>query len=384
VIGSNAGEKCTAKTRSKTQSNDHNVTKKSETTKHELSKKKKSKKTKAKVAPCPVPVSHIKVEKSQVDVRQTQDWKSHLHDHGWVVISEVISEIEHLKMMSHWRADLRALGTGVDLSNAATLTKSRLPGIASIGIFKDPAAGWAHSRTAYEARRLTKHIFASLYGTEDLQTSFDGASLFPNWSIPELSKSKTKTSWLHIDQGSTLGSGSMCVQGMLNLMKADAYTGGIVVVDKSHQTKIHKMILEHTRNKSNYITLDFHSVEIANLVKETGLSLLCAPARSVILWDSRLIHTNHCAMKKPEHTNPVLRMNNYICMTPRRHDVFTVRTRETMLMERRQTNHWPFMTSSKGPLRKCHLAYPRHKTFESLTSCALDLDVIRDEYADML
>lgn len=343
---------------------------------------KKKKQKKISPSPCPVIPEDFELTTDVFGPDETKEWKTHLNEKGWVVIRQALSDDDYDSMLLSWDKTIKGLNTGADLRDASTLVKSNLPGVASVGIFKDPSSGWAHSEPAYEARRLTKPYFSQIYDTEDLHTSFDGASLFPNWSLPGLEKSKTNSSWLHIDQGSTLKN-ERCVQGMLNLLPSDSTTGGLVVCEKTHLC--HEELLSlHSNKKTNYLKMDFNNVRVKEIVKTSGISMVCAPRNSLILWDSRLIHSNHHALETPVSRCPVLRMNNYVCMMPKRSDEKTLVKRKAVLDNLVQTNHWTYMLHDKGPMKVEHMSYPRHKSFKKLTSVALPLQTILKKYNEML
>jgi len=76
-------------------------------------------------------------------------------------------------------------------------------------------------------------IYANLWKSEELLTSFDGCGAF---RPPEVDiKYRTIGGWYHVDQNGYLKKGKNCVQGLLNLLPSNTYDGGIVVLPKTHQ-----------------------------------------------------------------------------------------------------------------------------------------------------
>ncbi len=355
---------------------------------------KKRKRTTKKKPPCPDDIlSNITMCKEPIySFNQADKWKAQLETNGYAVVSNVVSPEDTKKLIDTWWSDLGKLNTGIDEKDATTLKKENVPGIVSVGIFKDPTAGFAHSLTAWEGRRLVHKLFTELWGTTDLITSYDTVSLFPNWTLKGLERSKTKSCWLHVDQGQSVQ--ETCYQGMLVNINADASTGSLVVVPGSHRWDI-----SSTNPNSNYIPVNFSSENLTENIRRRGVKMVSAPAGSVILWNSKIIHANHHALQTPTTDNPVLRMNNYVCMVPRPIDQYdqigkidkqgTARIRQLALEERWICNHWPYIVNQQNnkhnyiPMKREYLSYPRHKQHKKLHSVALELDLIRSSYGYM-
>jgi hypothetical protein len=261
-----------------------------------------------------------------------------------------------------------------------------MSGIASVGIAKDPSAGFGHSRTAYMARAATKPLFVELHSEqkEDLQTSFDTVSVFPNWALKDLKTSKTKGLWLHVDQDT---SDHSCYQGMVSLKDTTAQTGGLVVAPGSHLR--HKEIRATIDRKGNYLPLNQDDPAVSALIEGgdlPGLRMVTAPKGSLFLWDSRTVHSNHYALQTPTTKDSVLRLNVHVCFLPRRTNQETNKMREEAVNDQKLANHWTYVIEGckNGPMKFERLAYPRHKSFKPLQSCAMSAEAIRSEFADIL
>lgn len=74
------------------------------------------------------------------------------------------------------------------------------------GIFHDFNVGYMLD--VWEARKLCKHVFADLWGTDDLLCSFDGIGFVPKGTKwPDVN-----ACWYHLDQGVSK-QGLRCIQG---------------------------------------------------------------------------------------------------------------------------------------------------------------------------
>jgi ectoine hydroxylase-related dioxygenase (phytanoyl-CoA dioxygenase family) len=173
--------------------------------------------------------------------------RQQLQKNGYAVVRGAITpeKVEELKKELY--ADLARLGTGIKIDDPSTFKNANWPGVASVGIFKDPSPHWAFGEFMFECRQAALPVFQVLWGEEDLITSFDTVGIYRNHNTQELENTKTKGMWLHVDQGSESGKEFKCVQGMVNLFPADASTGGLVVVPGSHLTL--EQTLEHAKDK---------------------------------------------------------------------------------------------------------------------------------------
>lgn len=194
-------------------------------------------------------------------------------------------------------------------------------------------------------------------------------------------KVKTKSSWLHVDQGVQMGSDFKCWQGMVNLLPADLSTGGLVVVPKSHLKHAELMKDVNPKSKkSNFIGIP-SSPYTEQLLLDNPPVLVSAPPGSIILWDSRLIHCNTCSQTNSSALEgSLLRIVAYTCFVPRPEGDDVKLRQVEMVQGLKTTNHWPTPDAMKVE----HLAYPRHKSFKPLQSAAMDPEEIMQQYGYMI
>ena len=299
------------------------------------------------------------------------NWLKHLKDEGFVVV-QLLDARRTGDLVEQLYGDLGRIGTGITRNNTSSHQNANWPGIFSVGVFKDNTSGLAHSRFAWECRAAARPVFQHIWGTDELITAFDGVGLFRDWGKRELKTSKTKRLWPHVDQGNNIGSHFHCIQGFINLLPADEYTGGFVVARRSHLHHA-ELMQKQTKNSANYLPMDFSSPQIQAFMHKFPLEFVHATAGSIVLWDSRLVHSNtHAAKNKPRAPDPrtpnLLRAVAYVTLMPKSrqtnkdHDM-----RQRMFAEGAQTNHW----STDDGMRKVHMAYPRHRSFKTMRSAAL-------------
>ena len=251
------------------------------------------------------------------------------------------------------------------------------PSYFSVGIIKDSKTGIGQSEFAWECRNqpCVQKAFALVHGCQpsDLITSFDSIGVYRNPALDP--RFKTKNGWLHVDQGTSVS--DWCVQGFLNLIEANEETGGFVCFPGSHSDGSHENLMASVQPspKNNFI-----EVPEGHALWYKTYSLLRIPAGSLLLWDSKLVHSNTHFRTSPKSRNALTRLVAYTCMVPRERitNQGTRDLREKCVDEGLTTNHWPDRPKLEN------LLYPRHKSFGELKSCALPGTVIRERYGSLI
>ncbi len=174
---------------------------------------------------------------------------------------------------------------------------------------------------------------------EELLVSFDGASFhFP----PEITGLGwyRGNNWLHCDQ-SFQRNGFECAQGWINAFDTNPGDATLTVLEGSH--RFHHEFKERFGIETND---DWFKLENADqhefYVREKGCrqTHIRCPAGSLVLWDSRTIHSG----TEAERGRPVpnTRCVSYVCFTPR--SLATpamLRKKIKAFEELRTTSHWP-------------------------------------------
>ena len=265
----------------------------------------------------------------------------YLDKNGYVVIKEVASKNE-VKMATDllWQF-LGSDGIGMRREQPSTWTDKRFQKIGSRNNGILSFQGIQQSDFLWFIRMLpkVKNVFAGIFETEDLITSFDGANVYRPWHSSTADEhSKTECGWWHVDQGKLLH-GRHAVQGLVTLRDATAETGGFCVIPGSHFH--HKQLLEETQMRSDK---NFIYVPPSSQILQQDQILPICQAGDLLLWDSRTVHCNTPALQDPvtQPTDQLLRAVAYVCMTP------TTFASSDVLVKRQQifelgdgTSHWP-------------------------------------------
>ncbi len=180
----------------------------------------------------------------------------------------------------------------------------------------------------WELRRLLHPVFARLWGTVDLLTSFDGHGYrapYTSWSLP----------W-HVDQGATHGDGRACVQGVLALTPVTTQTGGTVLLRGSHSK--HAQWIASVDVEADPSA--WESFPVRRRRKELAACDSVFPtlrAGELLLFDSRVVH--RVAAPTVHSTE---RHVAYICMTPAsKASADVLCSRRAAVVSGIRTTHWP-------------------------------------------
>ena len=255
----------------------------------------------------------------------------HLREHGWAVISRVLTPEKvdtYFGEMWQW---FESLGTGIDRTNPNTWKGEAWP-FNIHGILQHYRCG--HSNFVWNIR--TEHnvvgSFAKLWNVpqDELLTSFDGFCFMKG---PANSKP-----WAHWDQGSSK-QGLQALQGLVTLSSVETSAdGGLVVWDRSHA--IHEDYWNEYNTKSQGDWYKIPEDNLRQLERDYRIKkvLVKAPAGSLVLWDSRVIHHN----QPPKEGNTKQRACVYVCMTPRqRATPKDIKKKQDAFNSIRMTTHWP-------------------------------------------
>lgn len=347
-----------------------------------ISKPKKSKKKLADEAANEVQAQLKPAASTAIDAADEKAWRASLDANGYVVISGILDDDNVERLKSLFYADLAALDTNIVRGNVSSHGNKNWPGLFSVGILKDAKTGMGQGRFLWECRKATAPFYRKLLRSKNILTSFDGWGAFRNYNLPELKGTRTKKPWLHVDQGSIIGDKANAYQGMLNFFPADMDTGGFIAVPGSH--KRFKDTLATLKNpKGNYQLLDLQRKDVKELIASCGgPKLVRAGPGELIIWDSRVIHSNTHALEPSKSKDALLRLVAYVCFMPRERgdNTATRKTRDAFLEDGALANHWPIAPYMKRE----RIVYPRHKSFKQFTrSVALSKEVILKEYGDI-
>lgn len=217
--------------------------------------------------------------------------------------------------------------------------------------------GIGHARWLWEVRsnRKVMEVFASLWNTslDELITSFDGAAIHLPHEVTRRGFYRGNT-WLHTDQ-SYAREGMECVQSWVTARKVRAGDATLAFIPGSHQlhgafaSRFGPLVVQ-SRDwfKLNEVQQRWYEDQTGSLPH-----FIKCPRGSMVLWDSRLIHSGSEAMR----TRPVanIRTVAYVCMTPRRlASDKTLKKRVQAFEANRTSSHWPHKLHVFGKLPRTY------------------------------
>lgn len=254
--------------------------------------------------------------------------------------------------------------TPMERADATTWGFPDALGYADLGILN--TLGFNHSRCCWAVRQLpgVQDAFRQIWfddpgleSAEQLIVSFDGGNVFLPWHggraalVPDARAHKTSEGWFHVDQGRTKGSDRRGVQGLLALTAATRATGGLLVVPGSH--KRHRALMERQRHDGDFVCIDD-----GDPIDVSASRLVVCEAGDLILWDSRVVHCNTCALEAPDAAahplDELLRAAVYCSMCPASFCPPEMEAfRRRAFFRGQGTNHWahdPSPVGSAAPL----------------------------------
>lgn len=251
-------------------------------------------------------------------------WAKDLEENGYAVVPGVLSEQE----CDNCWAGIKDYFAKMDVDLDQRPVK--YPNIH--GIVQHLEVG--HAQAVWDVRLNAKvqDVFAQMYGTNDLLCSFDGLCVMQPW------RKFGKKSWMHFDQGPKL-QGRHCVQGYVNIFdSSDSSTGSLYVLPGTHKKHAqffaeHPAATEKVKSENWYkLSPDEEKWFGTEPVRVHG------PRGSLVLWDSRTVHSN----RDPDTAEKKTRCVVYTCFQPRRFSTDAlIRKKANAFDEYRMTTHWP-------------------------------------------
>ena len=263
---------------------------------------------------------------SLADVDQ---WRMHLAEHGFVVVSDVLSPAQARDGLSQMWSLMAAL-SDVREDDPDTWAKSaNWPPMLHGGMIQY----LGHTPLQWQMRQLCAQVYSAYYHLEpeQLATSFDGLCMMHG--ARTYRREGDLVSFLHTDQ-SPRRVGEWSIQGLVTLTDSGPDAGGLVVVPGSHLE--HQSFFEgHPSGEQKSDWYKFDDREKLDLA-ERAIKVE-AQAGDFLMWDSRTFHANAV----PTHTDAV-RACVYVCMLPQARLSGAIRQRRQKAFdERRTSTHHP-------------------------------------------
>jgi len=196
-----------------------------------------------------------------------------------------------------------------------------------------------HAQFIWDLRCKKKilDVFENIYETNELLVSFDGASFSPPHEVTKRGYYKNNN-WLHCDQSFTR-SDFECVQSWVTARDVNEGDATLTILTKSN--KFHAEFAEEfdIKIKDDWYKLNDDEIEFYKNKGCKQIDITCS-AGSIVLWDSRTIHSGKEAIKSREVDN--LRIVAYLCYTPKElANENIINKRIKAFEELRTTSHWP-------------------------------------------
>ena len=280
-----------------------------------------------------------------------------LHENGYVVIKNVISNDQIKEAISLLWDFLENLGTGIKRNDSSTWNNDNWIGNFQAGVISEYHIG--QSKFLWYCRLLCKKIFVNLWkyidhniNSNNLLTSFDGCGIMRS----SFNEYKPITSWYHTALNPLMFPDLLSYQGFLNLLSCDENSGGLVIIPKSNNSLMNycKTYIELTEKDIDYVDLSpikmgFNDIQLRRWISslDNPIKINCK-AGDFVLWDSRTFHCNTCAISETEvlPNNNLERIVAYITMYP--YDLIPEEDREKLISNRmdgfikgKTTGHYP-------------------------------------------
>ena len=190
-----------------------------------------------------------------------------------------------------------------------------------------------------EIIKVFSHFWQCL--PEDLLVSFDAVSIHFPPEITQIGKfQQDTTNWYHVDQSSGKH-GFFCLQSYISLYDTNEGDSSLSFLESSHL--YHQNFFQEFQKK---ILKDWYlfNLEELNFFSRCPEKAILAPAGSLILWDSRLVHQGLLCSRN--RSKPNIRCVIYICMMPRnKASEKQLKKKQTAFKQMRMTTHWPHQIS---------------------------------------
>ncbi|KAK4703238.1 hypothetical protein P7C70_g2978, partial [Phenoliferia sp. Uapishka_3] len=234
---------------------------------------------------------------------------------GYYIVKGAIPKERALEYRDRAHAWLENFKLGYDRNDESTWTNEHLPPHIKGGMFSASSRVY-HEKWLWDIRTEPGVIdaFAQIWGTRELTTSFDGASIM----LPhrkDLPPPSSADKWEHMDQ-SPNRTGFFVAQGLVNLNYNGPDDGGLLVMKGSGilVDEYFATFPEQKAKHSSWGVSDWYgfTLEQQKWFEDRGCEWIkvCLEPGDFALWDSRVLHYN----RRP--SGDVDRVCTYVCMAP--------------------------------------------------------------------
>jgi ectoine hydroxylase-related dioxygenase (phytanoyl-CoA dioxygenase family) len=199
-----------------------------------------------------------------------------------------------------------------------------------------------HAQYVWNLRQNSKivNIFSKIWDckNDELLVSFDGVSYHMPPEITEIGWYRGNK-WLHSDQSFT-DSSFKCVQSWVTGYDVNEGDATLCLLEGSH--KFHEECKKKFGivEKKDWYKLNDEEMNFYENEKGCENVRIKCPKGSLVLWDSRTIHSGAEALKTRKHLN--FRNVVYLCYHPRSMaNSKQIEKKKKAFQEMRMTSHWP-------------------------------------------
>ena len=261
--------------------------------------------------------------------------KKHFDDFGYVIIPNILTKDKcnyYINEIWKW---LENLNIGIKRDDK----KTHFNDLCQLhGIVKDYKSG--HSKFMWDIRceKNVLKIFEDFFGDNNLLVSYDVFTILKN------SKERKGTKhWLHVDQNPK-NKNFYTIQGLVNLEDCKETDATFQCYPKSHLYFLD--LFKDEKMKGDWFRMDETQL---NILKDKDLQLkrLKLNKGDVLLWDSRLVHSN---VRASVRHKKYYRYVTYVSYAPRKlASDFQLKKKRRSFMDMRNTSHnaWRCMLNNK-------------------------------------
>ncbi|CAF1346261.1 unnamed protein product [Rotaria socialis] len=196
---------------------------------------------------------------SVTDNKQLDEGFTYLNAHGYVVISDVMSQDEvNMNKELLWKFIESVSNSTIKRDDPETW-----PSFSSHGVINGLGIGQSEFLWSVRSNRQVKNIFARLWNTRQLLVSFDGCGVYRDWRYN--STWKTNDSWDHVDQNPKLKPDRCCIQGIVSLTDQNQRISGLIVYPRTHLRFTE--LWDITKNSRDFVQVSSdHAITLVKLL----------------------------------------------------------------------------------------------------------------------
>lgn len=265
-------------------------------------------------------IKRVRTDVATEDARRTiptrAEMKAAFDEDGFMVLSQVLTGEQCDQVLKLFWDYTESMCPGVDRNDLSTWnSKTRFPNQG--GLIQHGCVGW--QAPSVMVRDLTKHVFAELWGTDDLWTSIDGVSATMKHPTPRFVPFESVDDWdarkwadtsVHVDQTTP---GLLSIQAGVAITDQREDEHVFTCIPGSHKHHEHLLSLGPAKKTLHWEIMNEAQLEY---LRSQSLDMIRVPLRAgdMVLWDSRTVHSSakYCKTARTD----AFRLQVFVCMLP--------------------------------------------------------------------